>query len=722
MSDSCKPPDLVQVDTTDDEDLYVPSGIDKGKRRAEGGFFSHDGGHFQSTTSARFSTQTVPQADDAGSDSDVSLYESLDSASDDQIDAGVPVPQHHELDLAYSVKGMYRILDLITEQGNGGLVDKIIISQNSLEAFITTVDPGACASMTKVNFKVLDNYIIKPVGVYGSKEEIVRFLSELGVIDDPIATQLLVDTETDSPTTPTLRSGLYIIRTTEQTGNIKQIFVLYWPEPGTWDDSAALSIRHHRVTFMRYLTKMCDQVVALISSEHAQTIVWNENDEDDNDTLEVDQEESVTVREGFKVASDRITLLEANGDGLTNNHPVKPFLLFGEASQGLMTVRYQEARLVADTFRARTYNPLQLEGYLRSDCLRLSESLDDEGLRMLVRSGLGKRFPQECNQWKHESNAVQELSRSRAEAEIARTQAKLQDDYPNLGRFLHQAISSGERAVQSPEPLSKLIATGIEREYASLEEEEQRKLRADLIRRLNNMSKQTPHTHVLHITAVEQANGSHYFGSSPSTSYRISGSRESQEDPMVIYTVYLMNHATQDQHELELNPTTISSPRFKFTHSFKLPQGHSVVRAQLLEDDKLLLVVADRNGNLTVYLEGLAGVDGAIQRGRGKALNREKVGQDFLLAYDESKRMLGVVSSDRLLLHIFVFDDARGFQALGSSTNLTAWYNEGSSIRHACFISGTEELLLVDSQAQARVFSLPALRFRWAALVLFWLI
>jgi hypothetical protein len=51
----------------------------------------------------------------------------------------------------------------------------------------------------------------------------------------------------------------------------------------------------------RYLTKMCDQVAALISSEHAQTIVWNENDEDDNDTLEVDQEESVTVREGFKV-------------------------------------------------------------------------------------------------------------------------------------------------------------------------------------------------------------------------------------------------------------------------------------------------------------------------------------------------------------------------------------------------------------------------------------
>ena len=37
--------------------------------------------------------------------------------------------------------------------------------------------------MTKVNFKALDNFVIKPVGVYGSKEEIVRFLFELGAID-----------------------------------------------------------------------------------------------------------------------------------------------------------------------------------------------------------------------------------------------------------------------------------------------------------------------------------------------------------------------------------------------------------------------------------------------------------------------------------------------------------------------------------------------------------
>ena len=52
-------------------------------------------------------------------------------------------------------------------------VDKIIIFQNSLRAFINTVCPGAYASMSKVNFKVFDQYVIKLMDVYGSKEEII---------------------------------------------------------------------------------------------------------------------------------------------------------------------------------------------------------------------------------------------------------------------------------------------------------------------------------------------------------------------------------------------------------------------------------------------------------------------------------------------------------------------------------------------------------------------
>ena len=103
--------------------------------------------------------------------------------------------------LSLPVKGMYPLLDLITEQGSSGLgspfyiyisdtyahnilVDKVVIAQQSLQEFINVLSPGAYSSITKVNFKVLDKVILKPFGIYGSKEEIVRFLCEIKAVDD----------------------------------------------------------------------------------------------------------------------------------------------------------------------------------------------------------------------------------------------------------------------------------------------------------------------------------------------------------------------------------------------------------------------------------------------------------------------------------------------------------------------------------------------------------
>jgi hypothetical protein len=63
-------------------------------------------------------------------------------------------------------------------------VDKIIIAQDSLRAFTNTICPGSYVSMTKVKFSALDSLIVKPVGIYGSKEEIARLFLSLGVVDD----------------------------------------------------------------------------------------------------------------------------------------------------------------------------------------------------------------------------------------------------------------------------------------------------------------------------------------------------------------------------------------------------------------------------------------------------------------------------------------------------------------------------------------------------------
>ena len=58
-----------------------------------------------------------------------------------------------------------------------------MIAQASLQAFVNTLSPGAYSSITKVNFRKLDDIFLKPIGVYGSKEEIVRLLREMGAVD-----------------------------------------------------------------------------------------------------------------------------------------------------------------------------------------------------------------------------------------------------------------------------------------------------------------------------------------------------------------------------------------------------------------------------------------------------------------------------------------------------------------------------------------------------------
>lgn len=94
----------------------------------------------------------------------------IDELETDDHDNDSP-PHNNAGDLVQSIKGMYRVLDLISEQGSGGLVDKIIIAPDSLRAFTNTVCPGSYVSMTKVKFNMLDGIIKDPY----SREEQTNF-------------------------------------------------------------------------------------------------------------------------------------------------------------------------------------------------------------------------------------------------------------------------------------------------------------------------------------------------------------------------------------------------------------------------------------------------------------------------------------------------------------------------------------------------------------------
>lgn len=62
-------------------------------------------------------------------------------------------------------------------------VDKIVIAQAELSRLLNELYPGAYMSLTKVDYNALDSIPVRPVGVYGSKSEIVRFLRTLNAID-----------------------------------------------------------------------------------------------------------------------------------------------------------------------------------------------------------------------------------------------------------------------------------------------------------------------------------------------------------------------------------------------------------------------------------------------------------------------------------------------------------------------------------------------------------
>jgi hypothetical protein len=65
-------------------------------------------------------------------------------------------------------------------------VDKVIIAQEPLKRFINAMSPGTYASITKVDFKSLDRLMIKPLGVYGSKDEIVGLLRFINAVNEDV--------------------------------------------------------------------------------------------------------------------------------------------------------------------------------------------------------------------------------------------------------------------------------------------------------------------------------------------------------------------------------------------------------------------------------------------------------------------------------------------------------------------------------------------------------
>ncbi|CAE6487895.1 unnamed protein product [Rhizoctonia solani] len=188
------------------------------------------------------------------------------------------------LDILDRIPNLFRLLDLVEDRSSGGIVEKIVIDQKSLGKVINILQPGSYKSVSNIDFKALDNLTVKPIGVYGNQHEILNYLQDVGCLD-PGSEQLVFKRDSKGEESSALRSGLYLTmsRDSVSQGPSKTGYIFYWPEESTWDDQAASlsgTIRRNRETFMRYLTKLSEQTIALVSPSQAKGFVWETRSRD----------------------------------------------------------------------------------------------------------------------------------------------------------------------------------------------------------------------------------------------------------------------------------------------------------------------------------------------------------------------------------------------------------------------------------------------------------
>ncbi|KAG8718656.1 hypothetical protein FRC09_012325 [Ceratobasidium sp. 395] len=246
------------------------------------------------STSNDDTLNNIGEAPDLTSDTDENIG-SQTGAGDDDLHTGD--------ELLAKLPNIYRLLDLVQETELEGDAKKIIIDQASLGRLLNKLLPGSYESISKIDLTALDKLTIKPLGLYGSESKIIKFLQ--GV-------QCLSDRDTTLLASTSLRSGLYLVLAppdaTQDLG-AHSAYIVYWPEPTTWRDDASSSVRNHRLMFMRYLSKLVDQTIALISAEQADSIVWPEDIEDPEEEFrkrefkftvkKTEEKEDVTVTPGF---------------------------------------------------------------------------------------------------------------------------------------------------------------------------------------------------------------------------------------------------------------------------------------------------------------------------------------------------------------------------------------------------------------------------------------
>ncbi|KAF8473615.1 hypothetical protein JB92DRAFT_1908858 [Gautieria morchelliformis] len=212
-------------------------------------------------------------------------------------------------------------------------------------------------------------------------------------------------------------------------------------------------------------------------------------------------------------------------------------------------------------------------------------------------------------------------------------------------------------------------------------------------------------------------------GSDRNKQYEVFWEEEIQTPAHLQYTVHLLDLTTDDKQKLCLESGYDYIPRPQFrTHppEFSLPVGHHICHVQLFQNNRCLLIISDDNRNLNVFLDNIDALNIVIKADHKKAVfSHTKLGSDVRIAVDEARALLILVSSDgsnACRLHIYrLMEKFSMFAACRTPMKLYSWHDGPLRITNACFVSGQEEIFLVDNR-EGRMYSFVTQQWRPATL------
>ncbi|CAG8537034.1 3581_t:CDS:10, partial [Racocetra persica] len=302
-------------------------------------------------------------------------------------------------DLVEHIPGLYRLLDLCKDDGSNGLVDKIIISKDSLKNLCNEMVPHSFVSISEIEYDRLNVISFRLIGCYGNNAIIAKLLLKKNIINQKIFDSLTMSYSSESDQEVahqlTLRAGIYLLIINHDLG-----LVIHWSEKGCYEENASSQRKKNMTNLHKYLTKLTDNQICFMSEKDLENFDFsmvNEEqgpfDEKNNMCYEFEVKKSQEEKEDFKLYPGFTVDLPFNVKrDLKNNGDAEILLTPIGIYNSLCIYSYRIVptsimRKKTFHFPGRTFKQ-DLQFRLQGLTLEISRNMSMKSLELLVKNGL----------------------------------------------------------------------------------------------------------------------------------------------------------------------------------------------------------------------------------------------------------------------------------------------------------------------------------------------